>query len=221
MLGLKMDKDSMDQTKEQAAKKVMQQILAEQYKEEMDRKKAIRDAETMKAKETDKMSVAQLVHETKPETIMAQFKEAQSTASGGDVRWRHKGTGELNFDARMVTMNKQSQPNLIRDAFIRDQQRKLEVEKYYKDIKADGEREKYEKRNKKDQEIDWEKRYVVRETNIFQANYEREQAKKEEQKRQYAEELKRQFELDQEKKRNSNRMTQTEKRLNYENLQVN
>lgn len=207
-------------TKEMAAKKVMQQILADQYKEEIEKKKAYRDYESQKTRDDDKNSIQQLVHATEPSNIMAQFREAQATASGTDVKWRHKGTGDLNFDARMTTVNKQNQPNLVRDAFIRDHQRKLEIEKYYQDMKMDGEREKQEKRMKKEQEVDWEKRYVTRETNIFQANYEREKAKKEELKRQYAEDLKRQYELDQERKKNSNRMTQTEKRINYENLQV-
>lgn len=220
MLGFNMNKDDQEQTKEMAAKKVMQQILADQYKSEIEKKKVQRDHENHKNREDDRMSVQQMVHATEPSTILAQFKDAQSTASGGDMRWRQKGTGDLNFDARMIAVNKKNQPNLVRDAFIRDQQRKVDVQKYYQDIKAEGEREKQEKIAKKNQEIDWEKRFVSRETNIFQKNYDREQAKKEEVKRNYADELKRQYELDQEKKKNFNRMTQTEKRLNYENLQV-
>lgn len=220
MLGLKMTQDERETLREQAARKVMGQILADQYKTDIENKKAQRDADAQRHRDEDRASVQQLVHATDPNNILAAFKDAQSTASGGDVRWRQKGTGDLNFDARMVGMNQQNQPNLVRDAIIREEQRKAEVQKYYRDFKTDGEREKQFKQTRKATDLDWEKRYVTQEVNIFQQNYDRELAKKEEAKRKYAEELKRQYELDRDRKRESNRMTQTEKKINYDNLQV-
>ena len=92
--------------------------------------------------------------------------------------------------------------------------------KYYDEIRLDKEREEAEKRRRKNEELDWEKRYVTNEVNIFQVNQQREQAIREEQKRKYAEELKNQYLRDQEEKLNKNRMTVIEKKINYDNLQV-
>lgn len=207
-------------TKEQAAKKVVQQILADQYKQEIDKKRRLKQEADEKTRYYDTMSVQKLIEETDPKNIEDTFKNAEQTASDTDLRWRQKGQGGLNYEARMTTMNKQNQPNLVRDNYIREQQRKQELLKYYEDMKVDGQRERQEKQRNKAQELDWEKRYVTNDVNIFQTNQAREQALREEQKRKYAEELRAQYQKDQEIKANANRMTKTEKRINYDNLQV-
>lgn len=217
---MKMAHDSDQQTREQAARKVMQQILADQYKTEIEKRKALRDLENGRAKEEDRIVVETLIHNTDPNMAQDQLRQTQGGSTASQMRWRQKYPGDLNFDMKTAEMSRQSQPNIIRDAFLRDQQRKQEVARYYGDIRADMEKAKQEKKSKKEEELDWEKRYISNEANIFQTNYEREVAKKDEQKRQYAEELKRQFQLNEERKREAHRMTQTEKRLNYDNLQV-
>lgn len=212
--------DEEAKNKELAAKMVMKQILAEQYKAQMENKKREKQEADEKSKQYDVMSVQKLMHETDPKNILDTFKNSGQVASEQDLRWRQKGQGDLNFEARMTSMNKKNQPNIVRDNYIRDQQRKQEMLKYYADMKEDGLKDRQLKNQMRASEKDWEQRYVSNEMNIFQANQARDQALREEQKRKYAEELRAQYQRDQEMKVNSKRMTNTEKRLNYDNLQV-
>lgn len=220
MLEHKMALDEDAKNKELAAKKVMQQILAEQYKMEIEKKRKEKHEAEEKSKQQDTMSVQKLIHETDPNIILETFKNTGQTSSEQDLRWRQKGTGNLNFEARMTTINKQNQPNIVRDNYIRDQQRKQETLKYYSDMKEEGNKDRQIKNQMRVSEKDWEKRYISNELNIFQENQARQQALRDEQKRKYAEELKAQYHRDQEVKVNARRMTNTEKRLNYDNLQV-
>lgn len=220
ILEQKMAMDEEAKNKELAAKMVMKQILAEQYKAQMENKKREKQEADEKSKQHDVMSVQKLMHETDPKNILDTFKNSGQVASEQDLRWRQKGQGDLNFEARMTSMNKKNQPNIVRDNYIRDQQRKQEMLKYYADMKEDGLKDRQLKNQMRASEKDWEQRYVSNEMNIFQANQARDQALREEQKRKYAEELRAQYQRDQEMKVNSKRMTNTEKRLNYDNLQV-
>lgn len=216
----KMAQDEDVKNRELAARKVVQQILAEQYKGDIEKKQREKKEADERSRHTDTMCVQKVVQETDPKNIIETFKNTQNTASDAGLRWRQKGHGDLNFDARMVTLNQQSQPNLVRDNFVRGQQRKQETLKYYEEMKLDGKRDREEKEYKKAHELDWGKRFVANDQNIFQINQARSQALREEQKRKYAEELREQYRHDQEIKRNVHRMTLTEKRLNYDNLQV-
>ena len=149
--------------------------------------------------------------------------ETASVATGDQFagsNWRHKKQGELNYEAQLVNVSKQNQPNLVRDAYIRDYHRKQDATRYFEDLRTEKDREKSTKMRRKEEELDWEKRYISNEMNIFQASLQREREQREEQKRRYAEDLKRQMQLEQEEKLNRNRMTKTEKRINYDNLQV-
>lgn len=153
--------------------------------------------------------------------MQAQIGNKDPSETGSQMgMWRQKGSGDMNYDALLTSVSKNNQPNLVRDAFIREHHRKNEVMKYYDEIRLDKEKEEAEKRRRKNEELDWEKRYVTNEVNIFQVNQQREQAIREEQKRKYAEELKNQYLRDQEEKLNKNRMTVIEKKINYDNLQV-
>lgn len=143
---------------------------------------------------------------------------SETSASMG--RWRHKNQGSMNYEAKMVNLNKNNQPNMMRDAYIRDQQRQDETKKYYDNLKVDFERDRETKMKKRESELDWGKRYVSNEQNIFQINQQREQDLREEKKKRYAEELKSQIMQDEEEKLKKNKMSRTEKRLNYDNLQA-
>jgi len=55
--------------KEKAAKRVVQSILAEEYKKEIDKKRREKEAETEYAKKVDSTMVNQLIRETEPNTI--------------------------------------------------------------------------------------------------------------------------------------------------------
>lgn len=142
---------------------------------------------------------------------------AESASQG---MWRHKRQGDLNYDAMLVNVSKQNQPNLVRDAFIREYHRKQDINKYFENLKCEREREVVEKQRKRNQELDWEKKYISNEVNIFEVNQMREREAREEQKRRYAEDLRNQQQLDRDEKLNKNRMTRIEKRINNDNLQV-
>lgn len=149
--------------------------------------------------------------------------ETGSVATGDNfaaTNWRHKKQGDLNYEALLVNVSKQNQPNMVRDAYIRDYHRKQDVTRYFEDLRSEKDRERSSKQRRKEEELDWEKRYISKEVNIFQANLQREKEQREEQKKRYAEDLKRQMQLEQEEKLNRNRMTKTEKRINHDNLQV-
>ena len=140
--------------------------------------------------------------------------------SASQGMWRHKRQGDLNYDAMLVNVSKQNQPNLVRDAFIREYHRKQDINKYFENLKCEREREVVEKQRKRNQELDWEKKYISNEVNIFEVNQMREREAREEQKRRYAEDLRNQQQLDRDEKLNKNRMTRIEKRINNDNLQV-
>lgn len=142
------------------------------------------------------------------------------TESASQGMWRHKRQGDLNYDAMLVNVSKQNQPNLVRDAFIREYHRKQDINKYFENLKCEREREVVEKQRKRNQELDWEKKYISNEVNIFEVNQMREREAREEQKRRYAEDLRNQQQLDRDEKLNKNRMTRIEKRINNDNLQV-
>lgn len=134
--------------------------------------------------------------------------------------WRQKWQGDLNFEANLLNISKQNQPNMVRDNYIRDHHRKQEIMKHYEDLKNRREKDREEKGKRKAEEADWEKRYLNNELSMFQKQQQEQAALREEQKRKYAEELRAQYQKDQEEKLKRNRMTAVEKRLNYDNLQV-
>lgn len=63
--------------KEKAAKRVVQSILAEEYKKDMEKKRKDKETEAELAKRVDSTMVNQLIHETEPNTI----KEKMVTTS--------------------------------------------------------------------------------------------------------------------------------------------
>lgn len=154
---------------------------------------------------------------TKKQAIQADNMSETSSIQG---RWRHKNQGALNYDATLVNISKQNQPNMVRDAYIREHHRQEGLKKYYQDLQVDRDREKEAKQRNRENELDWEKRYITNENNIFQINQEREQQLREEKRKRYAEELRQQIQQDHEDKLRKNRMTQVEKKINYDNLQA-
>ncbi len=69
MLEEKLKREEELAQKEKAAKRVVQSILAEEYKKEIDKKRREKEAETEYAKKVDSTMVNQLIRETEPNTI--------------------------------------------------------------------------------------------------------------------------------------------------------
>ena len=82
------------------------------------------------------------------------------------------------------------------------------------------ERDREMKMQARNNNLDWEKRFLSNETNIFQMNQQREQQMREEKRKKYAEELKLQMQIDNEERMRKNQMTRVEKKINYDNLQA-
>lgn len=134
--------------------------------------------------------------------------------------WRHKNKGDSNYEALLVNVSKNNQPNMVRDNYLRDYHRKQATNQYYASLLDDQLKEKALREANKQKELDWGKRFVQNDQNIFVAQQEREEQRKNELRQKYAQELKAQYLADQEAKKERNRMTRTEKRLNYDNLQA-
>lgn len=64
-------RDEEAANREKAAKKVIQEALAEQYRKEMEAKKKQKDQENEKTRQQDTLTVQQLIHETDPDTMRA------------------------------------------------------------------------------------------------------------------------------------------------------
>ena len=135
-------------------------------------------------------------------------------------RHRLKHPGELNYDAKMADASLKNEPNFMRDAFVREEQRRLDRLKYYEGYRIDRERGREVKEKQKTDDLDWQKKIVVQDNNIFFEEQERRKIQREEMKKQYASELREQFMKSQEAKVNQVGMTALERRINQDNLQV-
>jgi hypothetical protein len=141
---------------------------------------------------------------------------------GSEMTRRHrlKHPGDLNYDAKMVDAMMKSEPNIMRDAFIREEQRKLDRFDYYEGLKLDRDREKEVKEKKRLDELEWQKKFAHQNKNIFLEEQEKRKYQRDELKKQYASELREQYMKSQEAKVNQVGMTALERRLNQDNLQV-
>lgn len=146
--------------------------------------------------------------------------ETGDMGSEATRRHRLKHPGDLNYDAKMTDAMMNTEPNIMRDAFVREEQRKMDRIKYYEGFKIDREREKETKEKRKLDDLEWQRKIVSQDKNIFLEDQERRKIQREELKHQYAQELRQQYMKDQEAKMNQNGMTALERRINQDNLQV-
>ena len=93
------------------------------------------------------MQLNSILNETSPDYLKTKFEDnggsqrgtvRQEGESMEDIEWRMRNQGEMNYD--LLSKDKKSQPNIIRDSYNRNFWRKEDEKKYYGDIKEEADK---------------------------------------------------------------------------------
>lgn len=225
--------------RELAAKKTVQSIIGEQYRQQMEERRTLKETEFARNRQHETAYIQKSLAETDPERLKNEAMVAEvlifqralghreamtqdQSDMGADVTRRHrlKHPGDLNYDAKMTDAMMNTEPNIMRDAFVREEQRRLDRLKYYEGFRLDRERDKEVKEKRKQDDLEWQRKIVNQDKNIFFEEQERRKFERDELKKQYAGELRDQYMKSQEAKINQTGMTALERRINQDNLQV-